>query len=164
METISIYGDNRFPAYDKTRVACRGIVVQEDRILLTYETNTDQWFTPGGGLEATETEADCCRRELAEETGYLVQVGQLYATIHEYYEDWLFVTHYFVCQITGETERFLTAREREVGLEPRWLPLEEAVTLFSKHQEYAYDEMKRGSYLRDYRALEAYCRLPRIIL
>lgn len=114
METISIYGDNRFPTYDKTRVACRGIVVQ---------------------------------------------VGQLYVTIHEYYEDWLFVTHYFACQIIGETERFLTTRERKVGLEPRWLSLEEAVTLFSKHQEYAYEEMKRGSYLRDYKALDAYCRI-----
>ncbi len=164
MKTISIYGDNRFPTYDKTRVACRGIVVQDDRILLTYETNTDQWFTPGGGLEGAETDADCCRREVAEETGFLVQVGQRYATIHEYCEDWLFVTHYFVCHITGETERFLTTREREVGLEPRWLPLQEAVELFSKHQEYAHDEMKRGSYLRDYKALETYCQLPRIIL
>ena len=51
METINIYGANRFETFTKTREACRGIVLSEDKILLTYEVNTDQYFLPGGGLE-----------------------------------------------------------------------------------------------------------------
>ena len=43
-----------------------------------------------------------------------------------------------------------------MGLEPRWIPLKDAVTIFSKHQEYAHDEMKRGGYLREYKALLAF--------
>ena len=156
---IDIYGDNRFPEHSKVREACRGIVIRDGLILLTYEVNTDQWFIPGGGLEGLESIEQCCIRELAEETGYVVNPQRHFATINEYYEEWLFISHYFTCEITGETQRLLTDREAEVGLEPRWIPLHEAVTIFSKHQDYAYDEMKRGSYLREYKALLAYLKV-----
>lgn len=156
METIHIYGDNRFDPYTKTRVACRGIVVADGNILLTYETNRDQWFIPGGGLEAGESLEQCCIRELAEETGCVVEPLYQFLALNEYYEEWLYASHYFVCEITGQTPRLLTQRETEAGLEPRWIPLNEAVAIFSKHQEYADDEMKRGAYLREYKALLSY--------
>ena len=72
METINIFGENRFEAHMKTRKACRGIVIRDGLILLTYEVNTDQWFIPGGGREGEETNEACCVRELAEETGFVV--------------------------------------------------------------------------------------------
>ena len=51
----------------------------------------------------------------------------------------------------------LTEAEGKRGLEPQWLPLSDAVALFSRHQEYAHvSEEKRGSYLREYTALQAY--------
>ena len=78
-------------------------------------------------------------------------------TINEYYEEWLFISHYFICDYVGETERKLTERELAEGLEPRWIPLKEAIDIFSKHQDYAADnEMKRGAYLREYNALLSY--------
>ena len=96
----------------------------------------------------------CCARELTEETGCIVKPCERYLTINEYYEEWLFISHYFVCEVIGETERKLTERELEAGLEPRWIPLEEAIEIFSKHQDYAStNEMKRGAYLREYNAL-----------
>lgn len=156
MEVIDIYGDNRFAEHSKIRQAARGIVVRDGWILLTYEVNTDQWFLPGGGLEARESIEQCCVRELAEETGCVVDPLLRYLTINEYYEEWLFVSHYFVCRITGKTQRLLTEREAQVGLEPRWIPLREAISIFSKHQDYVHDEMKRGAYLREYKALSAY--------
>ena len=156
---IDIYGDNRFPEHTKVRGACRGIVIHGGMILMTYEVNTDQWFITGGGLEGSESIQQCCLRELAEETGYVVHPQCHFVTINEYYEEWLFISHYFTCEIIGETQRLLTEREVEVGLEPRWIPLQEAVTIFSKHQDYAYEEMKRGSYLREYTALLAYLKV-----
>ncbi len=153
MKTINIYGDNRFESFSKTREACRGIVLAEDTILLTYEVKTDQYFLPGGGVEHGESLLECCIREIAEETGYQVEPHHHYLTIHEYYEEWKFISHYFVCTITGETSRKLTAREAEVGLEPRWIPLDEAVEIFSKHHAYADNEMKRGAYQREHEAL-----------
>ena len=156
MKTINIYGENRFAEPTKIREAVRGIAVRSGMILLTYEVNTDQWFIPGGGMEGAESTRDCCIRELAEETGFLVDPKHHFLTINEYYEEWLFPSHYYVCEITGETERLLTEREVEVGLEPRWLALTEAISIFSRHQDYARDKMKRGAYLREYTALTTY--------
>ena len=41
-------------------------------------------------------------------------------------------------------------------MEPRWLPVEEALAIFSRHADYAAtDEMRRGMYLREFTALSA---------
>ena len=56
---------------------------------------------------------------------------------------------------TGKAQ---TERQAEVGPEPRWIPLQEAVTIFFKHQDYAHDEMKRGAYLQEYKAMLAYLK------
>lgn len=155
MKTIDILGNNRYQEWTKKRVACRGILLKGGLILLTYEVNTDQWFISGGGVEWNEELQECCVREIAEETGFLVCADTHFLTIHEFYEEWFFISHYFVCECIGNTERKLTQRELEVGLKPRWIKLEDAIDIFSKHQEYATtDEMKRGTYLREYIALK----------
>lgn len=102
---------------------------------------------------------ECCTRELAEETGKIVDAKRHFLTINEYYEEWLFVSHYCICEIVGETDRKLTEREIDVGLESRWITLDEAVDIFSRHMEYADNEMKRGAYLREYTALLEYIKL-----
>ena len=77
--------------------------------------------------------------------------------INEYYEEYRYVSNYFICEVTGTGEMRLTDAEKRRGLEPQWIPLEEAVGIFSRHQEYAdTSEEKRGSYLRDYTALQEY--------
>lgn len=158
MKTIDIYGEKYFEQYVKIREACRGIVIRDDQILLTYEVNTDQWFIPGGGLENKETLEACVGRELAEETGCIVNPKYKYLTINEHYEDWLFISHYFVCEYVDDTERTLTEMEALNGLEPRWICISEAVDIFSKYQDYYADEnkMKYGAYLREYKALLSY--------
>ena len=155
MEIIDIYGEKYSEQHTKVREACRGIVIHNGKILLTYEVNTDQWFIPGGGLEEGESAQECCVRELAEETGCVVKVNKQYLTINEHYDEWLFVSHYYICDYVGETERSLTERETEEGLEPRWISLEPAMDIFSKYQEYVADEnkMKSGAYYREYKAL-----------
>ena len=39
MKTIDIIGDNYFGKWDRTRTACRGIVIRDGRLLLSYETS-----------------------------------------------------------------------------------------------------------------------------
>ena len=76
-------------------------------------------------------------------------------TIDEYYEDWRFINRYFTGTIIGTCEKELTDLEKEVGMEPRWLPLEKIMAVFSRHNDYAEsDEMRRGMYLREYTALK----------
>ena len=74
--------------------------------------------------------------------------------IDEYYEDFRWVNRYFFGEVTGETAIHLTEREKEVGMVPRWLPLDEIIHIFSEYASYAdSDEMRRGMYLREYTAL-----------
>lgn len=159
MKKIEIFGENYFGHWRDTRTACRGIVLRGDEILTSYETATGQYMIPGGGLEGGESLAACCRREVAEETGVLVEPGEPVFEIDEYYEDVRYVSFYFLCTFLGTTERRLTDREREVGMEPRWVSVEQAVAGFSRHAEYAAtDEMRRGLYLREYTALKQLLR------
>lgn len=65
MKTIDIIGENHVGHCCHTRTACRGILIEGERILLSYETKNDQWMIPGGGLEEGENEKECCARELA---------------------------------------------------------------------------------------------------
>lgn len=76
MKTIEIYGENYIEQYTKLREACRVIVIRNGKILLTYEVNTNQWFIPSGGLESDERLSQCCIREMAEETGCIVEVDK----------------------------------------------------------------------------------------
>ena len=155
---VDIVGDNYFGKWDKTRTACRGIILRGNRLLLSYETRTGQWMLPGGGLEDNEDERECCIREVAEETGFLIRPTECVLEIDEYYEDFKWVNRYFFGEVTGETAVQLTEREKEVGMEPRWLPLDEIIRIFSAHASYAdTDEMRRGMYLREYTALRKLC-------
>lgn len=154
MKTIDIIGENYFGHWGKSRTACRAIVIRDGRMLLSYETKTGQWMLPGGGIEGGESEKACCTRETEEETGLLAAPGECFLEIDEYYEDFKWVNRYFICSVLGTGKMNLTEREKEVGMEPRWLPVSEIKAIFGRYADYAAtDEMRRGMYLREYTAL-----------
>jgi len=112
---------------------------------------------PGGGIEGNETPAECCVREVAEETGLIVQPQKCFLVINEYYEEWKFVSYFYECTVTGSTDRNPTTREIEVGATPKWINFDEAMDIFSHHQDFSEtDEERRGIYLREYNALLAF--------
>lgn len=154
METIDIHGKNSFEKYTKTRTACRGIVIRDGQILLCNSKNLGVYMLPGGGLEPSETLTECCKRELAEETGYDVDVGDCILELNEYYEEYRFISYFYICKVVGDCEKNLTENEKKDKLETFWMPLSEAVDEFSKHEMYdnVYEE-KRGIYQREFTAL-----------
>ena len=164
MKEIEISGANRFDTFTRTRAGSRAVIVRDGKILLTYETGPDWWLIPGGGLEEGETPEECCIREAEEETGYMIRPLRQFLTLYEYYEEYRYISHYFVCEVTGKGRQRLTDAEKSRGVGPRWLDLQEAVGLFSRHRDYAaVSEEKRGAYLREYTALREYLK-PRAAL
>ena len=154
IKTIEIHGANAYESFSKTRVACRGILLQGSRILISHEVNADLYMLPGGGLEGNETPEECCVREVREETGYIVTPTRQVLTIREYYEEYKYVSHYFLCTVAGETQRNLTDEEHKRGLVPEWVELDQILAIFSRHEDHrATNEEKRGAYLREYTAL-----------
>ena len=154
MEKLEIVGDNYIGKWTKERIACRGIVSDGDRILLICQPEPQKWMIPGGGLEEGESDRDCCIREMAEETGVLVEPSDCLLEIAEYYGEEKFVNRYFLCKPVGTTEMHLTESEKRLALEPRWISVSEAETIFSRYDLYAdTDEELCGVYLREYQAL-----------
>ncbi|MFF1571718.1 NUDIX hydrolase [Leifsonia sp. NPDC058292] len=61
------------------RVAAYGVIVDGNRILLAHwrENGRSGWTLPGGGIDPGEDPVDAVVREIAEETGYVAEAGEL---------------------------------------------------------------------------------------
>ncbi len=153
--TINQYGRNYKGTINRNRPGCRAIIIDGNKILLSHELNTGMYLIPGGGLEKGETLEECCKREIAEETGYTVAVGEQFLKVNEYYEDCLYESYYFLCEITGNCSQNLTESEISHGVTPEWVDLETAFDIFNSYNDYTdIDEEKRGQYLREFQALK----------
>ena len=156
MKEISIYGDNYFGTYTKTRTASRGVVLRDGKMLASHAAVGDVWMIPGGGVEPGETPEEAVVREVQEETGYVVRPVRQYLTVSEYYEEVCYVSHYFLCEVIGEGETALTENERNSGLKAIWENADALTERFSHHADFAAsDEEKCGIYLREWTALRA---------
>jgi ADP-ribose pyrophosphatase YjhB (NUDIX family) len=63
---------------DRPFVGIGGVIVHEGRVVLVkrrFEPLAGQWSIPGGAVESGETLDACVAREMAEETGFVVEVG-----------------------------------------------------------------------------------------
>jgi 8-oxo-dGTP diphosphatase len=61
----------------RLRVAVSALLFDEHRVLLAHRRDIDWWNLPGGGMELGETVEEAVKREVLEETGLVVEVGQL---------------------------------------------------------------------------------------
>lgn len=74
----------------------QGAIIRDSRILLIrhreHESGRSYWILPGGGIEPGESEEDCVRREMKEETSLDVRVMSLLldepAPLKSVYRSW----------------------------------------------------------------------------
>ena len=73
------------------------------------------WEFPGGKVEAGEAPVDALRRELHEELGIHVDVGDVYAVGHHVYEDREVILMVYECELVAGEPRCIEV------LEYRWV-------------------------------------------
>ena len=108
-----------------------------------------------GKLEYGEDPRSAALRELSEETGYTVKPIKHFLTINEYCFETMYVSNYFICEITGKAEQKLTEIEIEHGATPVWLDFDEALKMFSRYTEEKREDIY-SLYMREYTALSKY--------
>lgn len=151
-KTLNIIGNNYQGSFNVERVACRAVIILDNKVLLSCETKNDIYMIPGGGLEDNENDFECVKRELIEETGNVIEPSNCVLQIDEYYGHEKYVNRYFLAKIVSKAKRNLTIHEKEGGLEPIWVDVDKALDLFSKYDE--KEGMTNGLYYREYLALK----------
>jgi 8-oxo-dGTP pyrophosphatase MutT (NUDIX family) len=124
----------------RRRNAARVVILHAEAVLLLADTDpglpgTRWWVTPGGGIDAGESAAEAAVRELAEETGLLVEQGDLLGpvavreVVHGYSDRVLRQREeFFVLRSShrfSPTQDKLTAKEQVTLDGWAWLPLAE---------------------------------------
>ena len=73
-----IYGE-RIGKLAKLIPVCGAVIFDGTRqcVLLTRRSDNGRWCIPGGAMDPGESAAECCAREVLEETGLEVRVGRL---------------------------------------------------------------------------------------
>jgi ADP-ribose pyrophosphatase YjhB (NUDIX family) len=112
---------------DLPRIAVGAVVIHDDRLLMVKrgkEPAAGLWTLPGGGVEKGEYLADALRREVAEETGLDVVVGDLLG-IFEVVGDPHFVILDYIAAPAGDHEPIAG----DDAADARWVPLDEVGSL-----------------------------------
>lgn len=113
----------------RLRVGVYGVIIKDDFVLLSRQW--DGYDFPGGGVKQGERMRDALVREVKEETGFDVAVGELVACgdLFYYTSDEIASQSYqiyFLCTITGgevSIDRLSESEKEYVGM-PEWLPID----------------------------------------
>jgi ADP-ribose pyrophosphatase YjhB (NUDIX family) len=97
------------------------------------------WSIPSGGLERGETFEECCKREIEEETGYIVNVVEELQIKKGFYEehDLNYEVHYFLVKVVGGSRKIQDPDQLICDI--RWISLDSLKTLeltFPEDREY----------------------------
>ena len=120
-----------------THIVSAGAIVLNDRgeVLLVKDVRKDAWTFPGGIIEEGEGVLDGVKREVLEETGITVEVGELFCVTSNTckYPGYNGVKEVptkvmldFVCRATGGTPR-----PSEENTQTAWFPLDQAQRLIT---------------------------------
>ena len=138
MENIIVIGEQErrdgIEYYE--RIAVRGVILNGLKAFVLKNNKGDYKF-PGGGVDAGESHYEALKREVQEETGYILgKIGKEILTAVErrtdiYKERAVFemTSHYYICQLSDEfVGQDLDDYEAELGFEPIWIELSDILT------------------------------------
>jgi 8-oxo-dGTP pyrophosphatase MutT (NUDIX family) len=143
------------------RTAVRAVIQRSSELLMIYSARVGYYKFPGGGVAEGESQAEALRRETLEECGAtLTRIGREIGCVVEYnfavedeFDTFKMTSHYFLCETADVfTAQHLDEYEADLGFEPRWVSIEEALSVNRSllRSESAPDWLKREIFLLAY--------------
>lgn len=117
------------------REAVRAVIFKDNKIL-TVHSNKGDYKLPGGGVKKEENYEDALKREVEEETGYIIhKINEMIGVIvqrnsDKYEKDAIFqmTSNYYLCEVSEEkTLQKLDDYEAKLDFQPIWISLEAAI-------------------------------------
>jgi ADP-ribose pyrophosphatase YjhB (NUDIX family) len=92
--------------YATPKLDVRGVVIDQNKVLLVKELSDGKWTLPGGWVDVGESPAYSAEREVWEESGYKVKVNRLLALYdnrkHDFYPTFTHIYKiFFLCELIG---------------------------------------------------------------
>ena len=118
-----------------SRTSVRAVILRGRDLLLVHVAMGGYKF-PGGGVAEGESQAEALRREVLEECGAtLVHIGDEVGAVVEYkfafdegFDTFKMTSCYFLCDVADDLgPQNLDAYEADLGFEPRWVSIDEAL-------------------------------------
>lgn len=102
------------PSLPHYRIAV-GVIHKDDEVLIALRPTDgllgNLWEFPGGKLKEGETLAECCKREILEETGLNVEVGEQFAEVKHTYTHFKITLYAFRCDYRSGNPEPKTSQE-----------------------------------------------------
>ena len=123
------------------REAVRGIIIQDDKLLMVFSTKNGDYKFPGGGIQPNETKESALRREVREETGRTIakiqspfgKMIECDKALEAEYDVFKMTSYYFICTIeAGCVKQKLDDYEKELGFRPIWTDIDTAIQANTK--------------------------------
>ncbi len=119
-------------AHLEPSIGVRAVFFVDGNVCLVHYPSTARYTLPGGGKETDESFDEAIRREVLEETGYTVTSAKKTLILKEHFEDSVWHHHYYYVEVSKQnTQQSLTQEETELGLNPVFKPLEEALEILA---------------------------------
>ena len=144
-----------------SRTAVRGIVLRGRDLLMIHSAAVGDYKFPGGGVAEGESLAEALKREILEECGAsLVSIGREIGAIIEYdfpiekdCDAFKMTSHYYLCLVQdGLGAQNLDDYESELGFEPVWISVEDALSVNQSLLESASppEWLRREAFILEY--------------
>ncbi|MFA7417235.1 MAG: NUDIX domain-containing protein [Acholeplasma sp.] len=135
---------------DKARTTIRAVIYKNKQLLMVYAHQFKDYTFPGGGMKKDEDHMLALKREIKEELGanQVLNIKPLGYIEEKRYglsqkpTVYLQTSYYYFADVEEFGEQSLAEREKEHGVEPVWIAIDEAIAINKKSIE-TYNH-KRG--------------------
>ena len=119
-----------------TREAVRGIIFDQDELLMIYSKKNGDYKFPGGGVKQDENSQTALIREVQEESGACIEeISADFGKVIEYdlpieadYDLFMMTSSYYICKVGNQfVNQQLDHYEEDLGFISCWVDLEKAL-------------------------------------